>query len=136
MAPPDNPMRQKTIFASKRVISVTCKKSPNVYKSCPKMILLEKLNILMPLQKFSQNVGNLGKIIVATGFQSCPKCNKFPNLVTQRAIEQSRTGTEVRSTRNETKANENNNNSNQYLQGKVFGHCLQTKGSLRLVISR
>ena len=27
------------------------KKSPNVYKSCPKMISLEKLKILIPLQK-------------------------------------------------------------------------------------
>ena len=31
--------------------SVTSKKSPNVYKSCPKMISLEKLNILTPSQK-------------------------------------------------------------------------------------
>ena len=30
--------------------SVTRKKSPNVYKSCPKMISLEQLNILTPLQ--------------------------------------------------------------------------------------
>ena len=27
------------------------KSHPNVYKSCPKMILLEKLKILTPLQK-------------------------------------------------------------------------------------
>ena len=31
--------------------SATSKKLPNVYKSCPKMILLEKLKILTPLQK-------------------------------------------------------------------------------------
>ena len=31
--------------------SVTRKKSPNVYESCPKMISLEKLKILTPLQK-------------------------------------------------------------------------------------
>ena len=31
--------------------SVTSKKLPNVYKSCPKMILLEKLKILTPLTK-------------------------------------------------------------------------------------
>ena len=34
-------------------ISVTRKKLPNVYKSCPKMISLEKLNILTTLQKMS-----------------------------------------------------------------------------------
>ena len=31
--------------------SVTSKKLPNVYKNCPKMISLEKLKILTPLQK-------------------------------------------------------------------------------------
>ena len=53
--------------------SVTRKKSPNVYKSCPKMILLEKLNILTPLQKLPYNVGDLGKLIVAKGFEKLPK---------------------------------------------------------------
>ena len=53
--------------------SVTSKKSPNVYKSCPKMILLEKWMILIPLQKLHNNVGNLGKITVATGFKKLPK---------------------------------------------------------------
>ena len=40
-----------------RACSVTGKKSPNVYKSCPKMILLEKWKILTPLQcgQFGQN---------------------------------------------------------------------------------
>ena len=33
--------------------SVTRKKSPNVYKSCPKVISLEKLKILTPLQKIT-----------------------------------------------------------------------------------
>ena len=32
-------------------LSVTSKKSPNVYNSCPKMILLQKLKILTSLQK-------------------------------------------------------------------------------------
>ena len=45
--------------------SVTSKKSPNVYKSCPKMISLEKLKILTPLEKLPNNVGDLGKLIVA-----------------------------------------------------------------------
>ena len=52
--------------------SVTSKKSPNVYKSCTKMISLEKLKILTPL-----------KIPQECRFgQSCPKSNKFTNLVT------------------------------------------------------
>ena len=54
-------------------LSVTSKKSPNVYKSCPKMILLEKLKILTPLQKLPKNVGDLGKLIVAKGFEKLPK---------------------------------------------------------------
>ena len=49
------------------------KKSPNVYKSCPKMISLEKLKILTPLQKLPKNVGDLGKLIVATGFEKLLK---------------------------------------------------------------
>ena len=32
--------------------------------------------------KFVQNVGGLGKIIVAKGFKNCLKSNKSPNLVT------------------------------------------------------
>ena len=55
---------------------MTNKKSPNVYKSCPKRISLEKLKIVSPLQKLLKNVGDLGKIIVAKGFE------KLPNLVT------------------------------------------------------
>ena len=38
--------------------------------------------ILTPLQKLSNNVGNLGKIIVATCFEWLPKVKKSPNLVT------------------------------------------------------
>ena len=53
--------------------SVTRKKSPNVYKSCPKMISLEKLNILTPLQKLPKNVGDLGKLIVAKDFKKLLK---------------------------------------------------------------
>ena len=45
------------------------------------MISPEKLNNLTPLQKLPNNVEDLGKIIVATGFKSCPMCNKSPNLV-------------------------------------------------------
>ena len=37
------------------------------------MISLEKFNIFAPLQKLPKNVGDLGKIIVAKGFEKLPK---------------------------------------------------------------
>ena len=37
------------------------------------MISPEKLKILTPLQKLSKNVGELGKLIVAKGFEKLPK---------------------------------------------------------------
>ena len=46
------------------------------------MISLEKRIILTHLQKLPKNVRDLGKLIVAKGFKSCPKCKKSPNLVT------------------------------------------------------
>ena len=55
------------------IISVNSRTSPNVCKSCPKMISLEKWKILTPLQKLPKFVGDLGKIIVATGFNKLPK---------------------------------------------------------------
>ena len=61
---------------------MTREKSPNVHKSCPKGISLEKLKILAPTQKLPKTVGDLGKLIIAKGFKSCPKSNKSPNLVT------------------------------------------------------
>ena len=48
------------------------KKLPNVYKSCPNMILA-------PLQKLPKNVGDLGKFIVAKGFKKLPKVQKIAN---------------------------------------------------------
>ena len=54
-------------------ISETSKKLPNVYKSCPKVISQAKLKILKTLQKLPKNVGDLGKIIVVTGFEKFPK---------------------------------------------------------------
>ena len=54
--------------------SVTCKKSPNVYKSCPKMISLEN-------EKFWHLYKNC-LIMLPQAFKSCPMCNKSPNLVT------------------------------------------------------
>ena len=52
---------------------MTSKKSPNVDKSGQKMISLENLKILTPLQKLDKNVGDLGKLIVAKSLKSCPK---------------------------------------------------------------
>ena len=53
---------------------VTSKKSPNVSKSCPNGISLEKWKILTKrLQKIPKDEGNLCKIIVATGFVQLPK---------------------------------------------------------------
>ena len=49
------------------------KKSPKVYKSCSKMISLEKFKILTPFQKLQKNVGDLGKLIAAKGFKKLPK---------------------------------------------------------------
>ena len=47
------------------------------------MISQEKWMILTPLLKLPNNVGDLGKIIVATTIlNDCPKCIKSPNLVT------------------------------------------------------
>ena len=37
------------------------------------MISLEKLHILTPLQKLPKNVGDLGTIIAAKGFEKLPK---------------------------------------------------------------
>ena len=53
------------------------KKSPNVFKYCPKTISLEKWTILTPLQKLPKNVGDLGKLIVAKGFKKLPKVQKI-----------------------------------------------------------
>ena len=47
-------------------------------KSCPKMISLEKFKILTPWQKLPMNVGDLGKLIVAKGFEKLPKVQKRP----------------------------------------------------------
>ena len=41
-------------------------------KVAPKMISLEKLKILTPLQ-LPKNVGDVGKLIVAKGFEKLPK---------------------------------------------------------------
>ena len=60
-------------WKSKVIDSVTSKKSPIVNKSCPKMISLEKFKILTHLQKLPKNVRDLGKLIVATGFERLPK---------------------------------------------------------------
>ena len=53
--------------------SVAHKKSTNVYKSCPKIISLEKFMILTPLQKLPMNVWDLGKLIIAEDYEKLPK---------------------------------------------------------------
>ena len=53
------------------------KKLPNVYESCPNIISLEKWKILTPLQKLPENMGYLGKLIVAKGFKKLPKVQKI-----------------------------------------------------------
>ena len=60
-------------------VSVTCKKSPNVYKSCPKRILQVKWKILTNLQKFpimcwqfGQNNCCHGLLKVAKRVINCP----------------------------------------------------------------
>ena len=42
-------------------------------KVAEKKISLKKLRILTPLQKLPKNVGDLGKLIVAKGFEKLPK---------------------------------------------------------------
>ena len=49
------------------------KKSPNVYKSWPKMISLEKSMTLTPSQKLPKYVWDLGILIVSKGFKKSPK---------------------------------------------------------------
>ena len=53
------------------------KKSPNVYKSCAKMISQEKWMTLTHLQKLPKNVRDLYKLIVSKGFKKLPKVQKI-----------------------------------------------------------
>ena len=69
----ENTKLKKKRPSLKPITSVARKKLPNVYKSCPKMISLEKLKILTPLQKLPKTVRDLGKLIVAKGFKKLPK---------------------------------------------------------------
>ena len=64
----------EAFFGRETLVQCDQKKSPNVYKSCPKTISLEKWLILTPLQKLTQKLGDLGKFIVVTkGFKNLPK---------------------------------------------------------------
>ena len=76
------------------------KKSPNVYKSCPKMISVEKLMILTPLQKLPRNVGNLGKIIVChqlwIAAQSAKNCPIWSHWWWERELEREFNGCKIR----------------------------------------
>ena len=53
--------------------SAASKKVAKCLLKLPKMISLEKWKIFTPLQKLHNNAGDLGKIIVATGFEKSPK---------------------------------------------------------------
>ena len=68
-----------TMFKVLKTIHSQCdqKKSPNVCKSCPKTIYLEKLQILTPLQKLPKIGEDLGKLIVAKDFKKLPKVQKI-----------------------------------------------------------
>ena len=55
---------------------MTSKKSPNVYKSDPKMISREKGKILTRL-KISKSLGDLGEKFDATGFEKLPKVQQI-----------------------------------------------------------
>ena len=61
-------------FVNASLYSVQCdqKKLPNVYKSCPKFISVEKLKILTPTQKLPKNVGDSGKLIVTKDLKNLP----------------------------------------------------------------
>ena len=68
--------------SNKIVSSLTSKKSPNVDKSCPKVIPLEKFKILTPLKNYQNIWAIWAKYLLPLALKSCPKCNKSPNLVT------------------------------------------------------
>ena len=67
---------------SHTIVQCDRKKSPNVNKSCPKMISLQKLKVLTPLHKLPKNVWDSGKLNCCQALKSCPKSNKSPTLVT------------------------------------------------------
>ena len=53
--------------------SVTSKKLPNVCKRCPKNDFTRKIKDFDTFQKLPKAVGDLGKLIVAKGFEKLPK---------------------------------------------------------------
>ena len=48
----------------------------------PKNDFTRKMKDFDTFKILPKNKGNLGKAIAASGFKSCPKCNKSPNLFT------------------------------------------------------
>ena len=58
------------------------KKLPKVFKSCPKMITLEKWWILTPLQKVLRMWEIWANYLLPKALKRCPKSNKSLNLVT------------------------------------------------------
>ena len=80
-------------------VSVTRKKSPNVYKTCPKMISLEKWKISTSLQNLPKNVDDLCKLILPKALKRCPKSNKSLDLVTLITVQLSNASTQPTSSR-------------------------------------
>ena len=62
--------------------SVTRKKLPNVYQSCPKNDFTRQMKDLDNFTKIAPKCGRFVQIIDASGFKKLPKCNKSSNLVT------------------------------------------------------
>ena len=62
--------------------SVTGKKSPNLYKSCPKNDLTRKIKDFDPFTKIALECGRFGQIICCQRLLKVAKSNKLPNLVT------------------------------------------------------
>ena len=70
---------------------MTSKKSPNVYKSCPQIILLEKLKILTPLQKLPNNANRrMGQYFVDDEGTKCVKQMILYSAITGQFIWQNR----------------------------------------------
>ena len=62
--------------AAATAVSVTNKKPPNVDKSCPNVISLEKLKILTTLQNLPKMWAIWAKQVLPQDLKSCPKYNK------------------------------------------------------------
>ena len=77
------PVYQSSTSGKRDFTSVTSKKSPNVYESCPKRISLLKWKILTPLQKLPTMCWWFGQNNYCPGlWKVAQSIKKSPNLVT------------------------------------------------------